>query len=212
MPITTASKPASEKQRAFARKLATERPQWDAHLNGALYERAFDLVCDPSKFVSIREDSDVIDALLRVPQGPSTRPTSTPTGVPGQDGTPPLARPAGPTPIAAPGKAEPGIYTTPNGDIVKVQMNRAKTNTYALRWVEIAGERLVDATEEHVRGEWDYAPGLVFGMDPAWRMTVEQAKAFILRYGQCARCGRKLKAAKSVEAGIGPVCIKEFTW
>ena len=37
--------------------------------------------------------------------------------------------------------------------------------------------------------------------------NAEQAKALSIRYGRCIVCGRKLKAAKSVEAGIGPVCM-----
>lgn len=43
-------------------------------------------------------------------------------------------------------------------------------------------------------------------------MTLDEAKAFILRYGQCVRCGRRLKAAESVERGIGPVCVRYFTF
>jgi hypothetical protein len=207
MPTTniTDTRPASDKQVALIRKLASERPTWSDHLNGADYERCFDTVTPSGKFVGIREASKVIDALFQVPQGRT--PVSVPSGVPGDDGTPPLTPPRPSTT-----KAEPGIYATPSGDIVKVQWNKAKTNVYALRWVEIHGERLVDATEERVHGEWEYSPGLVFGIDPAWRMTLAQAKAFILRYGQCVRCGRHLKAAESVEQGIGPVCRKAFTW
>ena len=74
------------------------------------------------------------------------------------------------------------------------------------------GQRLVDATEERVHGEWEYAPGLLRSIRPELRMNLEQAKEFILRYGQCARCGRRLKAAQSVERGIGPVCIQYFSF
>jgi hypothetical protein len=41
-------------------------------------------------------------------------------------------------------------------------------------------------------------------------MPKARAIEFTTRYGKCIVCGRHLKAAKSVEAGIGPVCIKYF--
>lgn len=102
-----------------------------------------------------------------------------------------------------------GVYVLPDGTIAQVKPNKAKTRLYAKRWVNINGERLT-LSDEHVKGEWAYAPGLIKQCEEQYRMTLEQAKRFILVYGQCCRCGRKLKAAKSVEAGIGPVCIKYF--
>jgi hypothetical protein len=41
-------------------------------------------------------------------------------------------------------------------------------------------------------------------------MSLEKAKQLNIKYGRCIICGLKLKAAKSVEAGMGPVCIKYF--
>lgn len=107
---------------------------------------------------------------------------------------------------------EPGVYVLPDGDaIVKVQANQAKTRVYAKRWIE-TGERILDSDGvTRVRGDWEYAPGLIATIRPEHRMSLEQAKAFIVRYGRCVRCGRKLKAADSVERGIGPVCVKYFT-
>jgi bacterioferritin-associated ferredoxin len=56
-----------------------------------------------------------------------------------------------------------------------------------------------------------YEPGLVEQVAREGRkMTLEEAKAFIVLYGRCARCGRALKAAESVERGIGPICYKWF--
>jgi|SRR5215472_6602306 len=103
-----------------------------------------------------------------------------------------------------------GVYVLASGDIVKVQANRAKTRTYAKRWVEIRAERSLEAGGR-AHGEWSYEPGLVNEVAESGRkMTLDEAKAFILRYGQCVRCGRHLKAAESVERGIGPVCIRYF--
>lgn len=105
---------------------------------------------------------------------------------------------------------EPGIYVTAEG-IVKVQQNRRKSNVYALVWTSINGERL-NLDDEHVNGEWSYAPGLILSLKPEQKMTLDEAKHFTLVFGQCPRCGRTLKAADSVEAGIGPVCVKYFSF
>lgn len=107
---------------------------------------------------------------------------------------------------------EVGVYVLEDGTVVKAQQNRAKTNTYTMRWVVIGGERLVDATEDRVHGEWEYAPELKARIVGARKMTLDEAKDFILRYGQCVRCSRRLKAADSVERGIGPVCMQYFSF
>ena len=114
-------------------------------------------------------------------------------------------------PVARLAVEEAGVYVMPNGDIVKVQANSDKSRTYAKRWVVINGERL-NENDDHVRGEYVYEQGLVQQVAQFGRkMTLDEAKAFILRYGQCARCSRKLKAALSVERGIGPICVRYFS-
>lgn len=103
-----------------------------------------------------------------------------------------------------------GVYVLPDGTICKVQANRQKTRTYAKRWTVIGGARLAE-NGEHVHGEYAYEAGLVSIVAESGRkMSYEEAAAFVLRYGQCARCGRRLKAADSVERGIGPVCVNYF--
>lgn len=176
---TITGNPASIKQRALVQRLAVERPDWTDRLNGADWERCFDIVGDSSKFVSTREASVVIDALFTVPAARTQQP-------------------------------EVGVYVFADGTIVQAKPNQSKTNVYTKRWVEINGQRLVDATEERVHGEWEYAPELKRQIDSARKMTLKEAKEFILRYGQCVRCARRLKAAESVERGIGPVCVKYF--
>jgi uncharacterized protein DUF6011 len=108
-----------------------------------------------------------------------------------------------------------GVYVI-GSLIVKMKANKAKTATYPMLWTEISGERL-NGEDAHVRGEWRYLEDwnerrvLVNQVvNSGRRMNLGEAKAFIIRYGQCVRCSRHLKAAKSVEAGIGPVCIKYF--
>jgi len=168
--MTTTLIPATDKQVAFATRLAAER-----NVTVAL------------DALSKSEASALITRLLAV-------------------------KPSVAAPAANNQSAEPGVYVLPDGSIVKVQPNKAKTNVYALRWTVIGGERLVDATEGRVHGEWTYESGLIRTVVGARKMTLDEAKAFILRYGQCVRCSRHLKAAESVERGIGPVCVQYFSF
>lgn len=115
-------------------------------------------------------------------------------------------------PVARMAVEDAGVYVMADGSIVKVKANRDKSRTYAMRWTVIGGERLTEA-DSRVHGEYTYEPGLVQQVAAEGRkMTLDEAKAFILRYGLCCRCGRRLKAADSVERGIGPVCVKYFTF
>lgn len=104
---------------------------------------------------------------------------------------------------------EVGIYIDGDGAIWKVQQNKAKTNVYAKVWADHSGARLTLGGDQ-VHGEWDYVPGGIRNVRTARRMTLDEAKSFILIYGACVRCGRTLKAAESVERGIGPVCVTYF--
>jgi hypothetical protein len=105
---------------------------------------------------------------------------------------------------------EVGVYVLTDGTIVKVQANLAKTATYTKVLVEIGGMRATESGER-VNAEYQYAPDLMWRVvSQGHRMELDEAKAFILRYGFCARCGRQLKAAVSVERGIGPVCVQYF--
>jgi len=104
-------------------------------------------------------------------------------------------------------RLQPGAYRH-DGTIFIVQLNRDKTRLYAKRLVEIGGRRL-NAADEVVKIDFDYAPGMLNRLDPDERMTWEEAKPFIIRYGMCL-FGHPLKDAKSVELGIGPVCRKMF--
>jgi len=120
-----------------------------------------------------------------------------------------LVCPETPTPTSKQQALEPGIYMDGEGAIWKVQPNKAKTNVYAKVWTAHNGERLT-LGGERTHGEWDYVPGGLKSVVAARRMTLDEAKQFILIYGSCVRCGRTLKAADSVERGIGPVCVTYF--
>lgn len=106
----------------------------------------------------------------------------------------------------------PGVYET-NGQVYVVKPTREdKTRLYAKRMV-VVGNGVIRATEggERVRSiEFEYERGAIYNIRLSDRMPVERAKELITLYGCCIACGRFLKAAKSVEQGIGPVCIKNF--
>lgn len=174
------TRPMSEKQYRLIARLIKERELDLDHVDGLVFERYMDYL-DGSKFIRLSEASKLIDWLFTQPKKQVN---------------------------AFGEKLEPGVYVL-DDEIVKLQENKAKTNMYTMRWVEINGERL-NEHDDHVKGEWQYAPELKACLGPQHRMTMEQAKAFMLRYGQCAKCARKLKAAQSVEDGIGPVCKKYF--
>jgi hypothetical protein len=113
-----------------------------------------------------------------------------------------------PAPREVAAKLTPGVYNV-DGQVYVVKPNRTKTGLYAKRLVEIAGERL-NANDDLVNIEFVYAPGVIFDIKPEQKMPLEQAKVLTIRYGRCIVCNRRLKAGKSVEQGIGPVCIKSF--
>lgn len=104
---------------------------------------------------------------------------------------------------------EPGVYEDGDGNVFVVKPNREKTRLYAKRLIEIDAERATEAGER-VKIDFEYAPGAIFGLTPDMKMPLEKAKKLAVRYGRCIVCNRALKAAKSVEDMIGPVCIKSF--
>ena len=116
------------------------------------------------------------------------------------------AAPVAATTAAPERVTEVGMYRNAAGDIFKVQKSKQSGNLYAKALVQIGGKRMVDDTEEVVSFEFQYSAGAVYGLTPAMRMSLEDAKAFGIRYGVCCVCGITLKDATSVALGIGPVC------
>jgi hypothetical protein len=108
----------------------------------------------------------------------------------------------------APVPPEPGVFKV-GDEIFIVKLNQAKTNVYAKRLVETSSDRLTEG-DDLVRIDFEYAPGAVYRITEADRMSLDEAKSLMIRYGRCIACGRFLKVAQSVERGIGPVCIKYF--
>jgi predicted RNA-binding Zn-ribbon protein involved in translation (DUF1610 family) len=104
---------------------------------------------------------------------------------------------------------KPGVFERPDGEVFIVKFNKQKTNLYASRMVEINAER---ATEDGGRAqvEFEYDRGAIYTLEESMRMGLEKAKALSIRYRRCIMCGYRLKAAESVERGVGPVCVKKI--
>lgn len=173
--------PASDKQRAFATRLVRERlvPVSGTSSEARLIARAEDLMETPqTRFLGKREASALIDWLLTLPRRPT------------ED---------------QPDQPDLGVYVLEDGTLVLAKPNRSKTNVYTMRWVD-SGQRIRDERGDWARGDWEYDPGLKRQLGSARKMTAAEAKEFVIRYGKCPRCSYKLKAAQSVERGIGPVC------
>jgi hypothetical protein len=100
-------------------------------------------------------------------------------------------------------------FEVPNVGILIVRNRKDGNGQYALKLVESA-KRL---NENETRVDFDYeypGPGLIRMIRPEHRLTLERAKELTIRYSRCIACGAKLKAAQSVEDGIGPVCRSKF--
>jgi hypothetical protein len=180
----------SEKQINFVLKLAGERR--DDAIGSDGEERIENVAARIENGATRQQVSTWISHLLRMPV--DTREVETPvTSQQPKEVDPALT---------------PGVYDV-SGQVFVVKPNQRKTGLYAKRLVEIAGERL---NEENtlVNIEFVYAPGAIFDIKPEQKMSLEDAKWLTIRYGRCIVCGRRLKAGKSVEQGIGPVCIKSF--
>lgn len=103
-----------------------------------------------------------------------------------------------------------GVYRR-NGEIFVVKFNQAKTNKYVKRLVELTGSaRRLNAEDEHVPIDFEYAPGVLAQLRPTDQLSLEEAKPYIIRYGRCLFCEQRLKDVKSVQRAVGPVCIKRY--
>lgn len=165
---------------------------------------------------------DYVKAYIAKSSGPSWQESSplTPTVLAArqrqeQQNQPATEVPAQPAPLEskAPTAVKYGVYRF-EGQVYIVVENKAKTKTYAKRMAESA-PRLTGHGEE-VDFEWEYAPGVIWKLTEEHRMSLEDARDLMIKYGRCLKCRKHLKAAKTLktveETGqmIGPVCRKYF--
>ena len=111
-----------------------------------------------------------------------------------------------PKPAAKPRVTEAGMYRNPStGELFRVQPGKYNPGKlYAKRMVKIEGWTF--ETHGKKTHTFVYEPGLIREIDPAWRMTLEEAKAWGVEFGSCCVCGAFLTNPESVALGIGPVC------
>lgn len=98
--------------------------------------------------------------------------------------------------------AVPEGFHLANGNVYKVQSNRAGTGSYA---------KVLVPGAEGEKGHFDYvgrAPFPILSADTI--LTAEKAAEFGHLYGICARCGATLTDEDSIQRGIGPVCAGKF--
>lgn len=95
-----------------------------------------------------------------------------------------------------------------DGRIYVVKPNKEKTRVYAKEIVESPARMTENGAV--VDFETRYAPGIVFKLTESDRWALADAKDFLTKFARCIVCNRHLKAAKSVESSIGPVCAKYF--
>jgi hypothetical protein len=101
-----------------------------------------------------------------------------------------------------------GVYRH-HGAIYVVKPSRTnKGRVYACELVE-SPPRITEAGTV-IPFELQFRPGVIYDLTEAERMPLAEAKEITVRYGRRFVCGTALKAAKSVDRGIGPVCAKYF--
>lgn len=110
-------------------------------------------------------------------------------------------------------KVEEGVYLNPeSGKFFQVRKARGSSRLYAMKLsIYDEGSKYSDGTwERRPQMEWIYVTGLIRDIDPEWRITEEQAKAFGDKYNTCIKCGLELSKPESIERGMGPVCAKRI--
>lgn len=196
--VTALQTLATDKQVSFLRKLASERIApflGDSALKRGMTVNEMVLAGLPRS-----EASELISNLLRRPKDATPTPT---LGIQRGGLGSPQSQPKEVT-----AELTPGVYDV-DGHVYVVKPNKDKTRLYAKRLVEIATDRL-NAEGDMIQIEFVYEAGAIFNVKPEHRMSYDDAKMLTIRYGRCIVCNRRLKAGKSVEQGIGPVCRKSF--
>lgn len=171
------TRPASPKQLAFITRLASERDT--TAVDGLTSEVVADVL--GKKFVSGKEASRAIDALLAAPK------------------------------VFKPKKfAEPGYYIrnrgTDDAEAFVVVTNKAHTGTYAKRLViKTTADGKHRGSWDYAPGV-----GFDIVAEGLEVLTLDEASEMSHGYGFCVVCGKTLENKESVERAIGPVCRKKF--
>lgn len=105
---------------------------------------------------------------------------------------------------------EPGIYETEAGRVYRVQVGDSGF-PYAKVLTKLVGEakRLTEAGQT-VKADYVYERGAIRQVRAHHRVSVQRAEELSILFAQCIVCGTHLKAAESVQRGIGPICYKRI--
>lgn len=117
-----------------------------------------------------------------------------------------------------------GMYMTADGEIFKVQWNKAEGDgrrLYAKQMVGYGQNDRIAARVTHFTKanaeldlglsiSFEYAQGAMRWLTAEDRMTMEDAKAFGALYGTCVRCGRTLTLEESIERAMGRTCASKI--
>jgi hypothetical protein len=138
-----------------------------------------------------------------------------------------ISRSATVTNTSASGRVEAdGMFRNPKtGEVYKVQYALHGSGRLYAKRLEMHGDledssgefipvRLTDIRQasdpEYKQIEWKvkfkFVRGLIYRINPEWRMTREEAKEFGVLYGTCIRCGAPLTREDSIERGMGYTC------
>lgn len=183
MPVTNnATRYATDKQVAFLRKLLNER-QCPA-------EAAERLDKDLIRHRDATQDSDLItfakaDASIKWFLKPGNAPMKVASEVlsvwPHRDATP----------------ATVGVYRKDESIYIVLESTKNAGHTYAKKLV-VSPPRMTEAGEE-VDFEYIRAPGMVYSLTEADRMTDYDLRDFLIKYRKCIKCGKSLFAAKTLQ-------------
>lgn len=112
-----------------------------------------------------------------------------------------------------------GTYVAPDGAYYRVSKTQQNKQLIVKRLVitKDAVKNRAGKVIEPADHNWEYLgkfshvmPLKTLQDNPAWKLTVDQAKQAGLLFGMCVRCGKKFTREESIERGIGPVCIQNI--
>jgi Family of unknown function (DUF6011) len=171
-------------------RLSQERDMSSLGATPALRLERVVYLCDVDKSFGMNEARSVITQLLDAPR---TTGASVPAGS-GDTSRVPTAR--------------VGVYRL-NGRLYVVRKAKTSDRIYALELVSAPDRVMEDGSVAKL--ELEYRKGMIFELRDEHRLPAIEVEQVSRQYGRCIQCGLKLKAAKSVQRGIGPVCWKKVS-
>ena len=182
--MTTTTRPASQKQFDFIKKLLAENELSPETLRFVEIQRG-----NATRGVlSSKAASGLIDLLMQQPRKVEAK-------------------------EAPKGEATEGMHKV-GDRIFKVQRAvHGSGNLYAKELVLVERDRVEiedGVWHDFTAVQFEYAPGAMRLLSADTKMTLEEAKQFGALYGTCCACGRTLTNEDSIAAGIGPVCAGKF--